>query len=71
MKWIVLVMCLNGPTAGWVEWDTFKTETEANAYCVRLFDFNRKQGYKLKKRGYDLPTDWEGFNKNVIVKPKP
>jgi hypothetical protein len=67
MKFIIIVTLLNGGT---FEWETFNSEVEAECYKTLLFDWNRKNGYTLKRRGFDVPKTWAEYNKKVFITTK-
>lgn len=64
MKFILIVMLLSGQQ---FEWGTFDSETEAECYKTRLFEWNRKNGDTLKRRGFDVPKTWAEYDKKVVV----
>ena len=67
IKYVLIVTLLNGNT---YQWGYFKTEVEAECHKTQLFDWNRKKGLSiLRKRGFDIPTNWDLYNKKVYVKP--
>ena len=65
MKFILIVMLLSGQQ---FEWEAFDSKTEAECYKTRLFEWNRKNGDTLKRRGFDVPKTWAEYNKKVYVK---
>lgn len=67
MKFILIVMLLSGQQ---FEWGTFDSETEAECYKTRLFEWNRKNGDTLKRRGFDVPHNWAEYDKKVVVTAK-
>ena len=67
MKFILIVMLLSGQQ---FEWETFDSETEAECYKTLLFDWNRKNGDTLKRRGFDVPKTWAEYNKKVFITTK-
>ena len=67
MKFILIVMLLTGQQ---YEGETFNSEVEAECYKTRLFDWNRKNGDTLKRRGFDVPKTWAEYNKKVFITTK-
>lgn len=67
MKFVLIVMLLSGQQ---YEWETFNSEVEAECYKTRLFDWNRKNGDTLKRRGFDVPKTWAEYNKKVFITTK-
>ena len=63
---VLLIVSLLG--GGQIEWKEFATADDAEAYRVWLFGYNRKYHNFLRKRGYDLPLDWERFKTKVTIK---
>ena len=67
MKYVIMVLMLNGSQK---EWGQFRTELEANVHKTRLFEWNRKNGDTLKRRGFDMPHNWAEYDKKVVVTAK-
>lgn len=65
MKYILIVALLNGGT---FEWATFDNKVDAECHKTRLFEWNRKNGDTLKRRGFDVPKTWAEYDKKVFVK---
>ena len=64
MKFILIVMMLNGSQ---YKWESFNSEVEAESYKTQLFDWNRKKGNTLRERGFDIPFTWSEYNKKVFI----
>lgn len=65
IKYILIVTLLNGNT---YQWGCFNSQTEAECHKTLLFDWNRKKGGSLlKRRNFDIPTNWTEYNKKVYV----
>ena len=67
MKFVLIVMLLTGQQ---YEWEIFNSEVEAECYKTLLFDWNRKNGDTLKRRGFDVPKTWAEYNKKVFITTK-
>lgn len=65
MKWAILVLTINGNYAPWA---TFNDSIDAASYKTQLFAYNRRNPLPIKERGWIIPTNWQEFNRNVIIK---
>lgn len=64
IKFILIVPLLSG---GNFQWEVFSSEVEAKCYKTRLFEWNRKNGDTLKRRGFDIPKSWEEYEKLIQI----
>lgn len=64
IKFILIVPLLSG---GNFQWEEFSSEVEAKCYKTRLFEWNRKNGDTLKRRGFDIPKSWEEYEKRIQI----
>lgn len=65
MKWVLLVLTINGNYAPWA---TFNDSLTAASYKTQLFAFNRRNYLSIKAHGWVMPTNWYDYNNKVIIK---